>query len=78
MVKAFFLSGYLFRELNRTSIVLIPKKDNPVRVTDDRPISLYNVFYKFISKLLANRLRKILPRIISPLQSAFIQKKRYL
>lgn len=44
---------HLLRELNKTNIILIPKKDNSERVTDYRPISLCNVLYKFISKLMA-------------------------
>lgn len=69
----FFLSGSIAEDVNLTHIALIPKIANPLKVSDFGPISLCNVFYKIISKTLANRLKLFLPDIISENQSAFIQ-----
>lgn len=57
---------------NNKCVVLIPKTNNPERMKDLRPISLCNVVYKLVSKVLANRLKQILSDIISPNQSAFV------
>jgi hypothetical protein len=64
--------GPMPREWNETRIVLILKVLKPELVKDLRPISLCNVLYKMMSKVLANRLKVILPKVISMAQSAFV------
>ena len=71
-VLQFLHTGHMVPNINYTHIVLIPKVKKPEKMADFRPISLCNVIYKIISKVLANRLKLILPQIISPTQSAFV------
>ena len=55
-----------------TNITLIPKVLNPDRIGQYRPISLCNNTYKILAKILANRLKLVLPSLISPQQNAFV------
>ena len=71
MVLNVLNSNLSMSEINKTNISLIPKTNHPTKMTEFRPISLYNVAYKLISKVLANRFKAILPNIITENQSAF-------
>jgi hypothetical protein len=68
----FFGNNHLQQQHNHTFIVLIPKQLGASSVHQFRPISLCNIIYKIISKLLANRFKGLLHRFISPHQSAFV------
>uniref|UniRef100_A0A803NUT2 Reverse transcriptase domain-containing protein n=1 Tax=Cannabis sativa TaxID=3483 RepID=A0A803NUT2_CANSA len=72
-VQEFFHNEIFCKEVNRTFIVLIPKKPQAERFDDYRPISLCNSTYKIVSEILANRLSTILDKLISPQQAAFVK-----
>ena len=71
MVLRILRGGSIPSHLNRTFITLIPKKNKSECMMDFRAISLCNVVYKLISKVLANRLKKFLDKIVYVNQSAF-------
>ena len=65
LVLSWLNSGTLPHPMNHTFINLIPKKKNPILVSEYHPISLCNVLYKIFSKVLANRLKKFLNSVIT-------------
>lgn len=60
-VKKFFSEGKLPENLNDTLLVLISKKKHLKMMSDLRPIALCNILYKIFGKVLANRLKALLP-----------------
>ncbi|KAL1200003.1 putative mitochondrial protein [Cardamine amara subsp. amara] len=71
-VRRFFETGELPQEWNFTQLCLLPKKPNPKKMADLRPISLCLVMYKIVSRVLCARLKKFLPEIVSETQGAFV------
>lgn len=69
----FFATGELQPRINRTILCLIPKIKQPQHMTDLRPISLCNVLVRILSKVMANRLKGCVSKIISINQSAFVE-----
>jgi len=59
--------------INNTFVVLIPKGKNPSSPKNYRPISLCNVVMKIVTKVIANRLKQMLPDVVDMEQSAFVQ-----
>lgn len=63
-------------DFNKAFLVLIPKTEAPQRVTQFRPIGLCNSIYKMVTKVIVNRLKPILPSLISPTQCSFVPKRQ--
>ncbi|XP_026458815.1 uncharacterized protein LOC113359387 [Papaver somniferum] len=74
-ILAFFNSGHMLTKLNSTYIFLIPKVLHPNGPSYYRPISSCNIVYKIISKVIPNRIKPFLDRLISPYQSAFVKQR---
>ena len=77
-IQGFLHTGFLSKAINETLVTLIPKIDNPLNLAHFRPISLCNVFYKIISKILVNRLKPLLNSCISYSQAAFVPNRQIL
>ena len=60
------ISGHILPTLNATYLTLIQKREGVDTPNKFRPISLCNVIYKIIAKVIENRLKPILPALISP------------
>jgi hypothetical protein len=61
--------------INNAFITLIPKSQNPETTSDYRPISLVRLALKFITKLLANRLQRIIIPVVHKNMYGFIKKR---
>ena len=63
---------------NATFLVLIPKKGGASDVQDFRPISLVGSLYKILVKVLANRLKSVIGKVVSNSQNAFVGGRQIL
>jgi hypothetical protein len=69
-------SGHIHPPLNSTFIALIPKTDIPQSFEDFRPISLCNVIYKVIAKIISKRINPFLSTSISKEQFGFLDGRQ--
>ena len=66
------------RSLKATFLVMIPKTGNVEDTKDYRPISLLGGLYKILAKVLANRLRRVIDKVVFPSQNAFVGGRQIL
>ncbi|GKE50488.1 putative RNA-directed DNA polymerase, eukaryota, reverse transcriptase zinc-binding domain protein, partial [Tanacetum coccineum] len=71
-------SSLIPRGCNSSFISLIPKVDDPLVVSDFRPISLIGCQYKIIAKILANRLSKVVSSVVGDVQMAYIRGRQII
>ena len=76
--KEFHDNARFVKNLNTTFFVLIPKKQSGEELRDLRPISLVGGLYKILSKVLANRIKRVMDKVISKSQNAFVEGRQIL
>ena len=78
MFKEFYDYNIFLKSLNNTFLVLLPKKGGAEDLGDFRPISLLGGLYKLLAKVLANRLKKVIGKVVSLDQNAFVTGRQIL
>ncbi|RVW65713.1 LINE-1 retrotransposable element ORF2 protein [Vitis vinifera] len=78
LFKEFFEEKSFAKSLNSTFLVLIPKKGGAEDLGDFRPISLLGGLYKILAKVLANRIKEVLDKVVSSDQNAFVKGRQIL
>ena len=71
MFKEFYDSSK-FVSLNTTFLVMIPKK-GAEEFKDFRQIGLMGSLYKLVAKVIANRLKRVMSRLVNKAQDAFVR-----
>ena len=66
------------RSLNATFITLIPKKKGAKELRDFRPISLIGSIYKLCGKVLTERMKGVMAKLVDSRQMAFIQGRQIM
>ena len=78
MFKEFHEQSSFVRSLNNMFLVLLSKKKGAEDLGDYRPIGLLRGLYKLLAKVLANRLKKVIGKVVSPDQNAFVMGRQNL
>ena len=73
LFKEFYEHKKFVRNLNTTFLVLIPKMGDVEDLKDFRPINLVGDLYKILAKVLANRIKRVIGKVISPAQNDFVE-----
>ena len=71
-------SKLVLKAINASFIALIPKQEKATTPDKFRPIALCNVVYKIISKVIANRLKHLLPTLLSEEKTRFVEGRQIL
>lgn len=71
-VRACYANPEMIHAVNSYLATRIPKSVEPVSASEFRPIALCNAIYEAVTKAITNKIRRIMPSLVSKRQSSFI------
>lgn len=77
VIKVGWHSSFV-KSLNATFLVLIPKREGDEDFRDFRPINLVGGLNKWLAKVSSNRLKKVVGKLVSKTQNAFVEERQIL
>jgi len=75
-ISHFHHQCHMVKSCNASFIALVPKKKGAIELKDFRPISLIGSVYKIIAKVLAERLKTVMGKLVSGEQNAFLKNRQ--
>ncbi|CAI5457403.1 unnamed protein product [Closterium sp. Yama58-4] len=76
LAKVFATSAVLSTEVKEAVMILLHKKGDKDQLNNYRPITLLNFTYKVLARVVADRMTKVLSKVISPEQYGFLLGRR--
>ncbi|KAL3689318.1 hypothetical protein R1sor_015627 [Riccia sorocarpa] len=73
MVQEYWCRGALTEKTRTAVIKLLPKNDQTQLLSNWRPLSLMGLTYKLLAKIMANRVKTLMHKLVDRLQTGFIQ-----
>ena len=74
----FYEQNRFVRSLDSTFLELIPKKGDAVDIKDFKPISIVGRLYKILAKVLVNRLKRVVGKVVLEAENAFVEGRQIL
>lgn len=76
--RDFHEHGRFMKSLNASFLVIIPKKEEAKELQYFRPVRLVDSLYKLLAKVLANKIKKVMGKVASCSQNAFMEGRQIL
>lgn len=75
IIQGLFEGGNLKDFFNKALLVLITKVESPKFVSQRHPIRLCMILYNILTKVIVNKLKLLMPKLVGLEQTSFVAKR---